>query len=58
MKYPVRVIVKDIITKEIIHDKIGDHDDHQFRVWMGKTAYWAMRNDHSITCYPLDEGNL
>lgn len=49
----VRVVVRENNDPDvIIHDKTGDHNDRFFREWMGKTAWWALRNDKTICTYP------
>lgn len=55
MKYPTRVIVRNIETDDVIHDRTGDHDDLLFRKWMGKTAFWAVRNGHYMMTGPVTE---
>lgn len=44
----IRVIVRDVTSGRIIHNKVGDHEDPEFRKWMGRTSFWAMRNGHSV----------
>lgn len=47
--------IRVIVTRDdgtVIHDRIGDHNDADFRQWMGKTAFWAMRNEHGMTSFP------
>lgn len=32
--------------------KIIDHNNHEDRVWLGRHAFWAMRNNHSVETRP------
>lgn len=50
----IRVVVRDLTRDRIVHDRIGDHNDPEFRKWMGRTAYWAVRNNHSMWTAPED----
>lgn len=52
---PVRVVIRENSDPDApaIHDRFGDHNDKEFREWMGKTAYWALRNDKSVYTYPV-----
>lgn len=31
----------------------GDHADREFRQWMGKHAFWAMRNGREMRTIPV-----
>jgi hypothetical protein len=52
----VRVVVRNQADPDAkpVHDRVGDHQDPGFRTWMGKTAFWAFRNNHSVYSYPCE----
>lgn len=31
----------------------GDHNSHEFRVWLGKHSYWALRNGRKIVTFAI-----
>lgn len=48
---PVTVIIRDWNGNETQRKHV-DHDDREDRQWMGKAAFWAMRNEHSMETVP------
>lgn len=48
----VDVITRDIRDGEVTVKRI-DHNDRWDRQWLGKHAYWAMRNGHEVTTRPV-----
>lgn len=48
----VRVYKMDDLDRVVV-DRIGSHNDPEFRRWMGRTAYWAMRNNHGMNTEPM-----
>lgn len=53
---PARVMVRVRVYQDdgtVDHDRVGDHKSHEFRSWIGSTAYWALRNGRTITTYPV-----
>lgn len=48
---PVRVIIRDAKGTKIT-DKVVDHAINSDRQWMGKAAFWAFRNAHSMETIP------
>lgn len=51
----IRVVVKDMATDEVIHDRIIDHNFRNDRIWLGKTSTWALHNGLSILSEPVIE---
>ena len=54
MAIMVRVVVINCETEEVIHDRVGDHNNGSFRIWMGKTAFWALRNNRKVGVVPIN----
>lgn len=53
-KIPVEVITRDLSDLDApAKRRIIDHDLHSDRVWLGKHAFWAVRNNHSIMTAPV-----
>ncbi len=51
---PVLVITRQLETGEV-REKIIDHDDPEARQWLGRHAYWAMRDGFSeVTTRPVE----
>lgn len=48
----VRVIIRDQ-NGTATTNKIVDHANAADRQWMGKAAFWAFRNAHSMETIPL-----
>ncbi len=48
----VRVITRNLETNET-EDRVIDHDDREDRKWLGKHAFWAMRNGREVTTRPV-----
>lgn len=48
---PVTVIIRDP-RGAITQRRHIDHNNRDDRHWMGKAAYWAMRNAHSMETVP------
>lgn len=36
------------------HDRVGDHNYQDFRVWIEQTTHWAVRNGRSVTITPVE----
>lgn len=54
MLYPVEVITRDLKNPDAPpRRKIIDHGDHSDRVWLGKHAFYCMRNGFSVTTAPI-----
>lgn len=34
-------------------NRTGDHNTPEFRAWMGKTAWWAFRNNRRMMVMPV-----
>ena len=51
----VHVTTRPVNSKGPAVHRVIDHDNTGDRRWLGKHAYWAMRNGHSVTTYPTDE---
>lgn len=55
MQFPIEVIRRDLSNPDKPPIcKIIDHGDHSDRVWLGKTTFWCLRNNHSITTAPVN----
>lgn len=50
----VRVITRDMKTGKH-SERVIDHDDREQRQWLGKHAFWAMRNHHEVVTFPVIE---
>lgn len=50
----VRVITRDMKTGTST-ERVIDHDDREQRQWLGKHAFWAMRNHHEVVTRPVVE---
>lgn len=50
----VRVITRDMKTGKSV-ERIINHDDREHRQWLGKHAFWAMRNHHEVVTSPVVE---
>lgn len=48
----VRVISRNLDTNEVA-ERVIDHDDREHRQWLGKHAFWAMRNRVEVTTRPV-----
>jgi len=51
----IHVIVRNMETREIVHNRTVDHDNPIARQWMGKTAFWAFRNNHEMESRPVND---
>lgn len=52
IKIRVRVYKMDDLDCVVI-DRTGNHNNPEFRKWMGRTAYWAMRNHMGMNTEPV-----
>jgi hypothetical protein len=52
----IRVVIRDEDARGSapIHDKTGDHNEGYFREWITKTVWWALRNNKSVSMYPVN----
>lgn len=48
----VRVITRNLDTNET-DERTINHDDREDRQWLGKHAFWAMRNRHEVVTRPV-----
>ena len=54
MRHPVEVITRDLANPDApAARKVIDHDSHSDRIWLGKHAFWSVRNNHSVTTAPI-----
>lgn len=51
----IRVTLRNMQTGEVSQIKTGNHNDKDFRVWMGKAAFWALRNGHAMMTEPVND---
>jgi hypothetical protein len=56
MKIPVEVITRNIVDlDEPPRRRLIDHTEDSDRRWLGKHAYWAMRNGYAVNTAPLTD---